>query len=364
MKKGYMTIHGIMGILLILVVFMILFGATPLYYQIISNFGEDTQCQASFIASAMTRTLGKTVIDPKCQTKRITFVVDQKEEGQTETGGEKKAILRDYSSNLPSLPHDTVARVEAWNDIVDDNPEFSDNLKYTYYEDYEDLTDKKELEEEDYITMRYNMDYLMADELQRCWQIVGRGNLPLFDEYWKFIGCRDSEGGPVRECKDADDFWSNVENIRAWKTRPTANFCVLCSRVKFDTELQEKFHEEYESINVWMKVNPYTTSLTGDVSEKSYYEYVIDDSFKGIGAQPYFSYTTDEAQAVVFIRYNWHKGSQFAAGAVQISDNILGKLPFYEGTFDNQIVHYYNSLQIIPYSELSNECNYIVGSYV
>jgi len=348
-----------MGILLILVVFMILFGATPLYSQIISSFGEDTKCQASFIASAMTRTLGKTVIDPKCKTERITIVEDPKEEGQTETGGEKKAILRDYQSNLPSLPYDTVARVEAWNDIVDDNPEFSDNLKYTY----EDEIPEGFEDEDAYITMRYNMDYLIADELQRCWQIVGRGNLPLFDEYWKFIGCRKPNGDIISDC-DQDKFWSRIKNIPNYQGRPVANFCVLCSRVKFDPELQEKFPGEYDSINLWMKVNPYTTSLAGDVSEKSYYEYVIDDSLNGVGAQPYFSYTTNEAQAIVFIRYNWHGAVDFAAGAVQISDNLLGKLPFYEGTFDGDVVHYYNSLQIMPYSELSNQCNYIVGSYV
>ncbi len=359
-KKGITFINGLIEILLILIVFIVLLRVTGLYNKIINSFGEDTLCEGSFIASAMTRTFGQSTIDPQCKTKKITFVDTIQEEGETEGGGIKMALARDYVSTFPNEAFDTYARVNAWNDAHEGSEL---DYKYKQEKSEEQNQETRQMDDDEYVTKRYNMDKLVADEMLRCWNIVGQGKLPLFDTSWSFIGCRDSTG-IVRECRDWGDLWQNLGNVQDLAARPSANFCVLCSRIKFDEKIEEQFQgvddETYDSINRWMANNPWQAAR-----QTSYYEYLLDESQRETFYNlPSYEYSSQEPYAVVFLRVNFHA---LPSGALRISDGIndfiIGGLTRYDGT-DRDPVYYANVLRLIPYQELPNQCNYIVGSYI
>jgi len=345
-KRAFIEIHGLVEIILVLVVIFVLLGITGYYKIILNRFGEDTLCQGSFVASAMTKMFGQTTIDPKCRTNRITLVMDVEDEGETETGGVKIALKKDYPPPIPSQTWDTKLRVDNWNEQYEEFP-------YPYPEDAPSGLSAEE--EDEYVTVRYNMDKIFADELKRCWTIVGKGNLPLFDNWFRFIECN---GG---ECENIMEAMGAIVGIGG-STTPTANFCVLCSRIKFSSEVMKGYSGEFNSINQWMKNNPWQVGR-----RTSYLEYLMEED-QSFFAAPSFSYSTNEPQAVVFIRVNFHQIPVWLLQSADLADTALSMLPFYEGTEDNP-VYYANALKILPYNELSDpnspyQCDYIVGSYI
>lgn len=349
-KRAFIEIHGLVEIILVLVVILALLSITGYYKIILNRFGEDTLCQGSFVASAMTKMFGQTTIDPKCRTNRITLVMEVEDEGITETGGEKMALNKDYPSNDPSQAWDTKVRVDDWND------KFSEDFPYPYTKEYPTgLSDEKK---DEYVTVRYNMDKIFAEELKRCWTVVGKGNLPLFDNWFRFIDCSDDPG--FQECKHVIDAMIAVVGIDG-KVKPTANFCVLCSRIKydFDEDAKKDYIGEFNSIDNWMNNNPWQVGR-----RTSYREYLMEED-ESYFAAPTFTYSTTEPQAIVFIRINFHEVPLSILRSVDVADDILSVLSFYDKIEDDEkFVYYANALRVFPYKDLPNQCDYIVGSYI
>ena len=338
-KRAFIEIHGLVEIILVLVVILALLSITGFYKVILNRFGEDTLCQGSFVASAMTKMFGQTTIDPKCRTNRITLVMEVEDEGVTETGGEKMALNKDYPSNDPSQPWDTKVRVDDWND------KYSEQFPYPY---------PSENDDDEYVTVRYNMDKIYADELKRCWTVVGKGNLPLFDNWFRFVECDDGE------CESA---WQALQAVfkGELESKETANFCVLCSRIKynFGESPQSEYLGEFNSIDNWMNNNPWQVGR-----RTSYREYFMEED-ESYFAAPTFTYSTTEPQAVVFIRINFHQIPEWLVKSTDFLDEVLSILPFYDKIEDDEkFVYYHNALRIIPYKDLPNQCDYIVGSYI
>ena len=352
MKKASIAVNGLVEMLLVIVVIVVLFQFLGIWRIFFGSFTEDFKCEGSFIASSMTKVFGNQVLDPDCKTKRITITFD--EEGVSNNGAEKKQLDKNHGSTTPD-PYDTFTRVKQWNE----DPEIPEKSKYTYFDkDQENIKlDTDDENEQNTIRQRYNMDKIIADEMRNCWDNVGNGKLPLFDMWFQFIDC-DKSDNDFDKCESAADWFKANPNI-------AANFCVLCTRVKFDQEVQEKFGSEYDSISLWMANHPYSVApVPGKELTMSYYEFILsDDQKESLFHSPNFKYTTSEPYAVVFVRTNMHGSGQIVLNAYKFLDTTAGLLPFYDSTKDDP-VYYANVMSLMPYKELPEQCHYLVGSYV
>jgi hypothetical protein len=372
-KKGIeIAINSLIGILLVIItlIFLLLFLAN--YILHLNLFAKDITCEASFIVSAMSRpllTVGNPQIAPECQIDKLLIVNTPLK--QEETGGSStQAVLKtDYVSTIPDQAWDTFLRVKNWNDCCTGNslPKSSlckentlpESAKYPYFTEYAEeigTTGRSEIDssnptqdERDYVQKRYNLDKIFADEMKRCWNVVGNGKLALFDTWYQFFTC--NYGGTEKACESADDYFDGGINIKGVQT--AARFCVLCSRIKIDSEVSQEFkgieNGKYDSLNVWMANNPRQVA-----DDKSYYEYILDESQAGsMFTLPHFSYSLDKPYAVVFVRLNMNGPQQFTVGAY---DFLLNSG---DDTQTNA-----NILILIPYENISSTCDYLVASTV
>jgi hypothetical protein len=371
-KRSLLAIESLVQLLLILVVIVILLVWTGAYKLVINSLAKDTFCEASFIASAMSNALGSGSIDPSCKVNRILIVDKAEKGGTTETGEEKIALEKDYLSTMPEQKLSTFLRVTDWNQKCDGKA-LPKTAAYPYLDDYAKEGDGKTAissnsdsatdAEKIYVQSRYNMDRIVADEMKRCWSVVGNGKLPLFDKWYEFFKCnyKDSNGNsqekPCESMKDYFDYW-NGKGIRGINN--AARFCVLCARVKFDENVQKDFKGmdkgKYDSINLWMANNPRQTG-----SKQSYYEYILDDTQKeSFFNAPSFEYSTDKPYAVIFVRVNMHGTQSAIVTAYNFVESKLNKYP----AANDQDVSYANILRLVPYDSLSDECDYLVGSEI
>lgn len=355
MKKGRIT-YEVVGLILIVFLIIVLLDVFGIFQRIIIAIFGDVTCQASFVASSMTEKfsiLGKN-IEPECKTNRITVVENPTEERETETGGTIYPLNTEYTSTLPH-GGSTYDFVYEWN--LDKPEEFA----YPYINDEkkdENGEEYSQMEKQERVTMRYNMDRLLANELERCWTVTNKGNLPIFDKYWDYIGCEQG-GGTVTNC-DIKNFWDYFENIPKYKTRDSANFCVLCARIKFEPKVQNAFTDNYDSLDRWMGNHPYRLD-----SKVSYYEYILDEPQKETQfALPHYEYSTEKPLAVVFIRASFHAFPSTLYWFSNLGDTAIGVVfPRYE-TPQEKPVYYGNILKIIPYEDLPNTCHFLVATDV
>ncbi|MEM2131500.1 MAG: hypothetical protein QXR96_03175, partial [Candidatus Woesearchaeota archaeon] len=238
LKKAVVIESSFASIILFVIALLVLLYTTGIYKVILVKTTEDLKCEASFLASALLRplgTIGNPSVDPQCKVNKYTVVLNQKEDIENQF-----ILNKDYVSNIPSQTLDTFERVKRWNS----NPDLSEDVKYSYFDDYskEEFSNNENInldnptkEQKEYIRARYNLDKLFADELARCWDIVGQGKLDLFDNWFSFIDCNSNLAG-IQECKNLQDW---VSFTKSGKLKPTASFCVLCSRIKFDEELKK-----------------------------------------------------------------------------------------------------------------------------
>ncbi|MEM3374446.1 MAG: hypothetical protein QXE31_04460 [Candidatus Woesearchaeota archaeon] len=350
-KKGALVISEVIGAILVIAVFLILFITTGLYKIILGESGKDLMCEGSFIASALTRPFlnyGNSVIDPNCAVNKITVVNNKKDNIENQY-----VLQQDYRSTILAQSLDTYERVKNWNK----NQEIPEETKFSYFEDYsreifsngEKITlDNPTIEQKEYVRGRYNLDRLFAEEMKRCWNIVGQGELPLFDNWFTFVDCDKNQNG-IQNCENIEKWISAIKN---GKIKPTATFCVLCARIKFDDEINNKFsgvdNGYYSSVARWMGNHP----IRNDKKE-SYYDYVYNTDKMSSFAEMFFpKYRTDRAYAVVFMRINDHGGINFF--------KTLAGLNKYK----NSDVYYANIIKLIPYEDISKECDYLVASEV
>lgn len=349
-KKGVVVESSLVSIILFVIALIVLLYITGLYKLILVNFSEDKLCEASFIASALSRSflnIGNPEIDPKCKVHKIRLVYEQKDNIENQF-----VLQQDYPSTIPSQEWDTYLRIKNWN-LNNDLP---DNVKYSYFEDYSKESfsngeriniENPTIEQKKYIRARYNLDKLFAEEMARCWDIVGQGELPLFDNWFRFIDCDKNKPG-IQECKKITDWIFAFKN---GKIKSYANFCVLCSRIKFDEEVKNRLqgiNGYYDSVARWMGNNPISVG-----NKKSYYDYVYDPKKMSSYAEQIFpKYRTDKAYAITFIRINEY-------GAINLLKTITGL-----NKYDNTDIYYINTLKLIPYEDLPKECDYLIASEI
>ncbi len=334
-------------------------------------------CESSFVASAMSKSIslmGKSYIEPQCKTNRITITKDRS--GETGYGGIYMKLNTKYASTLPDkwLKFRTVYdQVKEWNE----DPEIDDIYNFPYFEEEDIEPSDNPNEEELYrITARYNMDKIIADEMKRCWDIVGQGELDLFDNWFRFMDCKAEDGGPT-ECDSLLDALKSFVGLEEGQFRAARNFCVLCSRIKFDEEVKADFTgSSYDSINRWMGNHPWRLG-----ERESYREYLlggadgIDDEEIDFFTIQQYHYDTQRPYAVVFIRLNFHQAIITPTRAMDVVADIISgvdvTIPIINQDIDPEIdiieddgIFHANVLALMPYEQIPNSCDYIVGAYI
>jgi hypothetical protein len=376
--RKFGEIDTVVALILFCVVLVVFFAISKVYLPILGMFGNKLVCEQSFVASSISKTIsivGKPYIDPKCQTRRITVTED--DDTNPNPGTVKLKLLNNLGETSFStyknivqwnLEHGDVSNYPYFNEEGVSMPSSTDNLRYN--------------SDDEKIVERYNMDKLVADELVNCWDIVGQGKLDLFDNWFDFVDCGGDQ--PCNSITHA--ILSPISND---KIRISRNFCVLCSRIRFDEAVKEKFIPErgvYDSVNVWMYNHPWRIG-----ESESYYEYITVGSTQDADKEefdyftaPYYTYTPQEAYAVIFVRVNYHQGiitayktGKLAKSALNgifdiptgigISLNDLGgkiKDEILLGKTNDDEFGHANMLVLIPYEELPNYCDYVAGAYI
>ena len=306
----------------LLVTLITLVVALAVLVLVFVEFGEVLQeeatkknCQWNLLVSARTKSpiLGRETIPPDCKMTRKNITLEQLE-------NKKKSNKKE---------------IEKFNAKYEDSTYFNFNI---------------DVDEE---LLEFEMDRIIANEIKDCWEVAWMGQMPIFQEWWSLIKCETNDEGDYKcdcvEGKECKFIPGLIEKVKFWNNdlnRPPA-FCLLCSRIKFDDDLKETFKEkEITSLPEWMQKHP----VLVDPQKRSYYEYTKDDVNRGIFA-PDYVYNFDEPLAVVYSRVNVFKPLGYAERFLQ-----------WTGIKNPDKAHKpINVLSLMPYSEVSEKCTYIIG---
>ena len=232
----------IVGIILVLLVFFILFGISGKILQIIKESGNDAACTASAQISSGTKIGGIETIQLNCPIKLIDIK------------------MGDLTAEI-NKARDQLNRISKYNQ---NNPNKPITVEYFMN------PDSKKLKE-------YALDQKISEQMRKCWYTLGEGKLDLFNAWY---GDQNKHYWDILFPKD--------------KIPIT---CVVCSRIKFDQDIKTAY-PEVKSLNEWLKMN---TVPSKDVT---YYDYLIDELHDQYLFTMDWSYKTDEPLAVVFARAN------------------------------------------------------------
>ncbi len=275
-------------------------------------------CQWNLLLSSITKSpiLSTETIPPDCKMTRKNITLEQLEK-------KKKSNKKE---------------IEKFNAKYEDS-------KYVYFHTE---GDKGKVNRE---LLEYEMDRIIANEIKDCWSVAWMGKMPIFQEWWSLIECDEDKitGEYKCDCKKEECSLGKeiIEKVQFWNNNfatPPA-FCLLCSRIKFDQETQDKFGgKEITSLPEWMQKHP----VLVDPQKRSYYEYTKDDVNRGIFF-PRYVYNVDEPLAVVYSRINVYQPVQYGERIWEgISSSYEASKPI-------------NVLSLMPYSEVSEKCTYIIG---
>lgn len=314
-KKG----QDLSPILVTLIVLVVSLAVLLLVYKEFGDVLEEEamkkNCQWNLLLSSFTKSpvLGVETIPPDCQMTRKIITLEQLED-------KKKSNQKEID-------------------------EFNKKYKNSKYVSFHSNSEEELLE--------YEMDRILADEIKDCWNVAWMGQMPIFQEWWSLIKCETDKDGDYKcgcteneECSLPKEVLSRLQFWDYESSGPPA-FCLLCSRIKFEDKLKEKFNaREITSLPEWMQKHP----VLIDVLQRSYYEYTMDDVNKGIFA-PDYVYSVEEPLAVIYARVNVYKPIQYAETFLK-----------WTGIIDKDKVHKpVNVLSLMPYSEVSEKCTYIIG---
>ena len=329
-KKGQVTstlvimIAGALALLVLLIV-------TGTFAKVFQSITGKNQCQMQFLISSFTKTAGAQTVEPECEPHLIT--IDQ----QTLDNGRAAAAksIQDYSVKFTGKGIDTATN-------------------YINYFSVADSTLSAQRQNE------WVMDKTVADEMKYCWDIAGQGKLDLFSDWWKLAQCKRKDG---TSCT-ADDItglnWDSAKNAfsngvsLAWPpnwdvTKTPPAYCVICSRIKFDSNLQNA-PKTVDKLGLWMDNNPVTD--VGTYSKVPYSAYLQNDAYKGIFTSPTsYPYDTNQAYAVLYERINVFKGTTWLHKTINIAT----------GATDDKLPQAIQMIKLVPYNTIQNECVYLVG---
>ena len=306
------------SVIVTLVVLLVSLAVLVLVYN---KFGEalledveKKNCQWNLLLSSVTKSpiLSTETIPPNCKMTRKNITLEQLEKKKKSNKKEIEKFNKDYED--------------------------------AEYVNFHSDIDKELLE--------FEMDRVIANEIKDCWSVAWMGKMPVFQEWWSLIDCKPKDDGDYecscpenKECSLPKEVLSRLQFWDYEVSGPPA-FCLLCSRIKFNQEIQDAFRgEEIVSLPEWMQKHP----VLVDPQKRSYYEYTKDDVNKGI-FYPTYKYRVNEPLAVVYSRVNIYK-------PIQYGERLFEGLSL--GSYESS--KSVNMLGLMPYSEVGEKCTYIIG---
>jgi hypothetical protein len=288
------------GPLLILISALIALGVLGLILSGILDFSKESLDQSACSLSAKANcygkylTMGVDTFSLKCPTQLKTITIN---ELKAEADSAKKR-MKELAKKFP--------KEAGKNEYVTENP--TDDLAYEFV-----------------------MNKIIAKDMKDCWDSFK--DVPcLFSRWWL----------PWKGCNQ-DTTLDKCDGLKAQiQSRIPPAYCVVCTRYKFDEEIQKRLGGTTILLGKWMAVNevPPGTGV-------SYAEYLENKQFPLLSEA--YSYRPEQPYAVVFGTVK----SLFLTYYTGVVFNLFGlKI---EGTDDQK------SLTLIPYDDVSNHCVYIEG---
>jgi len=316
-KKGLM-VATLVVIIVMMVVFFVLLNLILDVLVLLRATGEGGMCAWSAVFSSFgKKTTGIETFKINCPQRYVTIFMTKTEEAEVVKEKNKKE-----------------------NYFVIDNP-IPSSLRKKLAEWYPGVN----FEDKD-VYREYRMNEVMAKEMKSCWSKLGRGELDLFSNWFRAI--------PLEYVDDENELNNMLRYFQFWDIKPAASqkACVICSRVRFSSQIKNQYMTEITSLGEWMRNHPVSV-----VSPKplSYYEFLLDetipsDFFAKSSDERRFYYTTDKDQAIVFMRVNIH-------AIVEGVSDILDIFPGFSEE-DHQAI---DAVFITPYDEVIDKCDAIVN---
>jgi len=302
------------GVLITLIIVLVSFVAVSGLYAKVIGTGEsiaDRLCSTSALANAFGKTpiIGTQTFQLECPRKLTTISFKGEGRGfELETkvrlGDDEKTSKKTYKSY----------------DLAGDRIE-----KFNFEEVDEDI---------------FVLNHAIADQIKKCWDNLGKGQLNLFSEWWSPLGLDEAQA-------DANWFKQVGSKIPRYKGAPVN--CVICSRIKFDeatvNAIKSKNPGLILSLEEWLRKNP----IPRTKPPISYFEYLLDDVHVGLFEGQNFVYDVNEPYAVVFTRINVLKSTEFLRDIVDI----------FPGYSEKDHPDAVDAIYLKPFNKLGDECTLI-----
>lgn len=326
-KKAAVGVETFVRSAAILIALVALVLVVPHFTKQLFAAGEKGECQWSVLVSALTRTPGLSLenIPISCKANYMNMT------------------LEDVQANYKTA-------VKAIKGYKDKGPEYND-----IYKIFNTLNSENQLAE-------WSTNKIIADEMVSCWDKVWKGQMPMFDEWWKIIGYSKSsadaetlskaQGLPGKEEEMRWYHYAYLWNLQ-WKSPPT--FCIICARIKFGKDLPWALGKnDVDSLATWMMFNqvPRTNA--------NYFEYLLSEDMKKTPAlfrSHAIKYDVLKPYAVIYQRINIHKVDEVSQG---ILDTIgLTRTEETDKKVDRVLLIPYDSV-LLPYDQGGANCNYVI----
>jgi len=355
-QVGVPTFVYVIGILIVLVAFLFM---VPSFRDLLFEAGEKGECQWNILISALTRTpgLGFENIPVECRAKYMNV------------------SLADVQEYYPLASKE----IMRYNAEVLKNPDYQKINKV-----FSDPTKTSQL-------AQWSVNKIVADEMVNCWEKTWKGELPLFDVWYRLVDYENIvtkqdisnlkqdattfKAGvgsaspalntllsilPIDSVIDlADKFltsnkkdWSSLDYLKFWNLRfqrPPV-FCIVCTRIKFNQDVRNALPSlKGRAFTEWLKVNKVP------MTKESYMSYILPNNLKGYKHE--YSYDTTKPVAILYSRINIHKTATVPTDFMTfIGMNPTDPEP---DKSDKIAVVPYDKV-ILPFSKSGANCDYVL----
>jgi len=307
-------------IIIALVVFVALLRVDKAAIQVMQGVGEDQGCVWSAAIQSLTKIGGKTTYQLDCPADHLDL---------------------EYDDLKAPITKGKLEKLKKW--------------WLGFHNLYTGENGKLDRDEKRRLSVNYNVNQIIANEMRSCWNKLGRGNLNLFDQEWSPVGYEEEtftgdEGFVLKSLKHA----------KVWdlEFKKTEKFCIICSTVTFDkgtakavNKVQDDFPEQLVSLNFWMEKHPANVFLPKPIS---YYEFLLDvNEDLGTLTEPVYEFrpSHETPLAVVFVRANVFFVHNLIDWIYSVKQRIINDMK--TDKTDKGIDFIY----LIPYNEIKNNCD-------
>ncbi|HIH42463.1 TPA: hypothetical protein HA246_02345 [Candidatus Woesearchaeota archaeon] len=191
------------------------------------------------------------------------------------------------------------------------------------------------------IQMEFALHSLVGNELRKCWQKTGEGQLDLFSNWY-------NEEGYFKSIM----IQANLENMPAT--------CIICSRIKFDQELKEEFKDRYLSLEFWARMTKPKNK------QKTHAEYLMDDSHNKELFSPKWYYSVDEPLVAMYAKIPAAQVGKWVSDVGRASAKATNFITNLAGGWETFRLKPKEDpgvdlLFLTPLSEVKNICGYIAN---